>query len=58
MHASLQLEAYRIYSNKGRIWGKKVNKRHTPDVLTADIFALVIMKLSFFFSLREFSRNS
>jgi len=58
MHASLQLEAYRIYSNKGRIWEKKVNKRHTPDVLTADIFALVIMKLSFFFSLREFSRNS
>ena len=54
MHASLQLEAYCIYSNKGRIWEKKVNKRRTPDVLTADIFALVIMKLSFFFSLCEF----
>ena len=54
MHASLQLEAYCIYSNKRRIWEKKVNKRRTPDVLTADIFALVIMKLSFFFSLCEF----
>ena len=45
VHGSKKLRAYRIYSNK----------RRTPDALTADIFALVIMKLSgFFFSPREF----
>ena len=26
--------AYRIYSNKRRIWDKKVNKRRTPDAET------------------------
>ena len=36
--------AYCIYSNK----------RRTPDALTPDIFAIVIMKLSVFFSPREF----
>ena len=44
------LISYRIYSNKRRIWDKKVYKRLTPDALTADIFALVIMKLSGFFT--------
>ena len=48
----------RIYSNKRRIWDKKVNKHRTPDALTADIFALVIMELSGFFRLVNFSRNS
>ena len=37
-------------SIKRCIWDKKVNKRHTPDVLSADIFALLIMKLSGFFT--------
>ena len=49
---------YRIYSNKRRIWDKKVNKRRTPDALTAGIFVLVIMKLSGFFHRVNFSRNS
>ena len=40
-----ELLDYRIYSNKCRIWDKKVNKGLAPDALTADIFALVIMKL-------------
>ena len=79
-----KIKAYRIYSNKRRIWDKKVNKRRprisaAPPMrrlfeefritrkntincsrttkkfaLTADIFDLVIMKLSGFFSPREF----
>ena len=51
-------EDYRIYSNKRRIWDKKANKRCTLDALTADIFALVIMKLSDCFHRVNFSRNS
>ena len=35
------------------------NERRTPDALTADIFALVIMKLSgFYFHPVNLSRNS
>ena len=49
---------YRIHLNKCRIWDKNVNKHRTPDALTADIFALVIMKLSAFFRRVSFSRNS
>ena len=41
---------YRIYLNKRRIQDKKVNKRRTPDAPTADIFTLVIMELSVFFT--------
>ena len=42
---------YCIYSIKCRIWDKKVNKRRPriSDALSADIFALIIMKLSAFF---------
>ena len=46
--------------NKCRIWGKNVNKRRPrisaapPDALTADIFALVILKFFGVFSPREF----
>ena len=49
---------YRIYSNKRRIWDKKVIKRRPLDALTADIFALVIMKLSGFLHRVNFCRNS
>ena len=31
IHPIWKLLAYRIYSNKRRIWDKKVNKRRTPD---------------------------
>ena len=49
---------YRIYSNKRRIWDKRVNERRTPDALSADIFALIITKLSRLFHCVNFSRNS
>ena len=45
---------YRIYSNKRRIWDKKVSKRHIPDALIRWYFRSRYHETLCFFSPGEF----